>query len=182
MKNLTKVSSYTINVLLHADAVYRIYLTIQTECHQWTQTSNMPNKRADVIGHIIQGIKDECNQIQVKDDIITNKEHAFKCPAYPKETVVFSAQLRGNEMSNTSILVSCLRKWIQKTQGIVVNEVDLEINKECTSVADDVNSSLDCGQQPNPPDTKGMAIGFGTLSAVLVITSIISTIIIVVLW
>jgi hypothetical protein len=104
----------------------------------------MPSKLSDVTGHIIQGIKDQCSQIQVKDDIITNNECAFKCPAYPKETVVYSAQIHGNELTNTSILVSCLDKWIQKTQVIVVNEVDLKINKECTSIVNDVKSSLEC--------------------------------------
>jgi hypothetical protein len=173
MKNLTKVSSYTINVLLHADAAYRIYLTIQSDCHQWTLTSNMPNKLSDVTGHIIQGIKDQCSQIQVKDDIITNNERAFKCPTYPKETVVYSAQIHGNELTNTSILVSCLDKWIQKTKIIVVNEVDLEINKECTSVVNDVNSSLECGQNPTKTPgigrDEGLAIGLGTLSGILLI-------------
>ena len=158
---------------LHADAVYRIYLSIQSDCHQWTSTTNMFKKRSDVTGHIIQGIKNQCSQIQVKDDIITNNDHAFKCPTDPKETVVYSAQIRGNELTNTSILVSCLDKWIQKTQVIVVNEVDLEINKECTSVVDDVNSSLDCGQKPTKQSgisrDKAMAIGFGIATSVLII-------------
>jgi hypothetical protein len=57
---------------------------------------------------------------------------------------VYSAQLRGNELANTSVLVTCLDKWIEKTQVIVVNEVDLKINKECTSVVNDVKSSLEC--------------------------------------
>jgi hypothetical protein len=134
----------------------------------------MPSKLSDITGHIIQGIKDECNQIQVKDDIITSNERAFKCPAYPEETVVYSAQIHGNELTNTSILVSCLDEWIQKTKVIVVNEVDLEINKECTSVVNDVNSSLDCGQ--NPPNIgrdEVLAIVFGNLTLVLVMTIMI---------
>jgi hypothetical protein len=138
----------------------------------------MPNKLTDVTGHIIQGIKDQCSQIQVKDDIITNNEHAFECPTqYPEETVVYSAQLRGNELTNTSILVSCLDKWIEKTQAIVVNEVDLKINKECTSVVNDVYSSLDCGQKPTKKSgmtgDKRMAIGFGVSTAFLVIIIVI---------
>ena len=138
----------------------------------------MPNKLADVNRHIIRGIQDQCKQIQVKNDIITNDEHAFKCPTYPKETVVYTAQIRGNELMNTSILVSCLDKWIQlkETRGIVVNEVDLEINKECTSVVDDVNSSLDCGQKPTTESSipfKRLVIAFGTLSAVLIVTILI---------
>ena len=137
----------------------------------------MPSKLADVTSHIIQGIQDqtECNQIQDTNDIIRNDEHAFKCPTYPKETVVYTAQIHGNNLTNTSILVSCLNKWIQlnKTRGIVVNEVDLEINKQCTKVVNDVNSSLDCGQKPNKKlgitRDKYIAIGFGILSAILAI-------------
>jgi hypothetical protein len=139
----------------------------------------MPSKLSDVTGHIIQGIKDQCNQIQVKDDNIINNERAFECPTYPEKTVVYNAHLHGNELTNTSILVSCLDKWIQNTRDIVVNEVDLEINKECTSVINNVNSSLDCGSGPNPTKEsnishgKGLAIGLGTLSAILVVIMVI---------
>ena len=172
---------------LHADAVYRIYLNIQSDCHQWTSTSNMPNKRADITSHIIQGIKDQCNQIQVKDDVIRNDEHAFECPTHPKETVVYNAQVYGNELTNTSILVSCLDKWIKKTQVIVVYEVDLEINKECTSVVDDVNSSLDCGQKPVPTKKPNMsrdkriAIGVGVSSIFLFFLLIFAVVVICIL-
>ena len=91
-------------IFLHADVVHRIYLNVQSDCHQWTSTTNMPNKLADVTSGIIQGIKDQCSQIQVKDDVIENNERAFECPTYPEETVVYSAQIRGNELTNTSIL------------------------------------------------------------------------------
>ena len=134
----------------------------------------MPNKCDDIIDHIIQGIKDQCNHIQVKDDVITNKDRAFECPMYPDETVVYSAQLRGNELTNTSILVSCLDKWIKKTQRIVVNEVGLEINKGCTSIVDYKNSSLDCQtKKSGVTRDQGLAIGFGIISFLLVIVIII---------
>lgn len=160
----------------HADAIYRIYLSIQSDCHQWTSTSNMPNKLADITNRIIQGIKDQCNQIQVKDDIITNNEHAFECPTYPKETVVYSAQIRGNELTNTSVLVSCLDKWIQETKVIVVNEVDLEINKGCTNVVNDINSLLDC-QNPTKKSSITLAAGFAIALGILVFAIIIVVII-----
>jgi hypothetical protein len=133
----------------------------------------MPNKRADVTDRIIQGIKDQCNQIQVMDDIITNKEHAFKCPKYPDQTVVYNAQLRGNELTNTSILVACLDKWIEKTHDIVVNEVGLEINKECTSVVNDVKSSLECQTKKSgiTLDT-GFAIALGILLSIVIVICI----------
>ena len=132
----------------------------------------MPNKLADVTGRIIQGIKDQCKQIQVKDDIITNNEHAFECPTYPKKTVVYSAQIRGNELTNTSILVSCLDKWIQlqETRDIVINGVDHNINKECTSVVNDVNSSLDCEtKKPSITLAAGFAIALGIILFLVII-------------
>ena len=154
----------------------------------------MPNKRTDVTNHIIQGIKDQCNQIQVNDGIILYNKHAFQCPTYPKETVVYSAQIHGNKLTNTSILVSCLDKWIQlnKTRGIVVYEFELKINKECTKVVDDINSSLDC-QKPieytektgKSYDFKGMTIGFGSsllITIIIIIIIIIICIIKAVLW
>ncbi len=131
----------------------------------------MPDKLSDITNRIIQGIKDECSQIQVKDDIITNNEHAFECPThYPEETVVYSAQIRGNELTNTSILVTCLDKWIKKTQAIVVNEVDLKINKECTSVVNDVKSSLECQTKKSgiSLDT-GVAIALGILLFIAIV-------------
>ena len=143
----------------------------------------MPNKLADVTNGIIQGINDQCNQIQVKKDTITNNEHAFKCLTYPKEIVVYSAQIHGNELINTSILVSCLKKWIQKTQVIVVNEVDLEIHKDCTKVVNDVNSSLDCAaiKKPSITNDEWIAIGVGVSAAVLFILLIIAAVVICIL-
>ena len=132
----------------------------------------MPNKLADVTSRIIQGIKDQCNQIQVKDDIITNNEHAFECPTYPKETVVYSAQIHGNELTNTSILVSCLDKWIQlqETRDIVINGVDHNINKECTSVVNDANSSLDCETKKSGLTRfQTLAIVFGSLFGLAIV-------------
>ena len=85
-------------------------------------------------------------------------------------------------------MVSCLDKWIQKTQGIVVNEVNLEINKECTNVVDDVNSSLDCGQKPPAPKKSGMsrderiAIGVGVSAAILLILAVVIICIVCVIW
>lgn len=147
--------------------MYRIYLIIQTDCHEWTSTS-MPTKRVDINNRIIEGIKDQCSHTQVKDDIIMINNSTFQCPSHPKKTVVYSTHLHGNDLTNTSILVSCLDKWIEKTQTIAVNEADLEINKECTSVINDDNSGLDCATTSHITIGEGFAVGLGIISAFLI--------------
>jgi hypothetical protein len=131
----------------------------------------------DVTNHIIQGIKHQCSQIQVKDDIITNDEHAFECPTYPRKSIVYSAQLRGNELTNTSVLVTCLDDWIQlqETPEIVVGGVGFKINKECTSVVNDVNSSLDCQtkQSLTLAEIFDIVLGILLVAAIIVIICIV---------
>ena len=144
----------------------------------------MPKKYSDINDCIIQGIKDQCSQIQVRDDIIDDKtnNHAFKCAKNSREIVVYNAQLHDNGLTNTSILVSCLDKWIhdQKTQHIVMNNVQYEIDKECTNVVDDSNSELDCATTPSVTLAEGFAIGFGIISAILI--AIIAVLIGGILW
>ena len=136
--------------------MYRIYLFIGTDCHQWT-SANAEN--SDINIHIIRGINDEC-KIQAKSDVIPNNDGAFGCPKhYPKDTVVYSAQLLGNEETNTSILVSCLDKWIKTLKRITNKDVRILINHDCTGVTNDPNSDLDC-EAPTTNHSTALAKGF----------------------
>jgi hypothetical protein len=151
--------------------VYQIYLHIQGDCRNWIK-DEMPKKYKDINTHIILGIKEQCSQIKVEDGIIMTDDliHAFKCAKHSRETVVYKAQLLGNDLTNTSILVFCLDKWIHddKTQNIVMNNVEIEIDKKCTGVVDDSNSAPDCANTPLP-EGDVLAIVFGTICAFLIV-------------
>lgn len=111
-----------------------------------TNVGTMTARRNDINNQLIQGIKNECSEIQIKDDIIMDNDQAFGCPSKnPKNAVVYSTQLHDNEMTNTSILVSCLDKWIKKSKYIVIDEFDVLINNHCSGVVNDYKSDFECG-------------------------------------
>ena len=111
-----------------------------------TNVGTMTARRNDINNQLIQGIKDECSEIQVKDDIIMNSDQAFGCPSKnpTKNVVVYSTRLYGNELANTSILVSCLDKWIKKSKYIVIDEFGVLINNHCSGVVNDYKSDFEC--------------------------------------
>ena len=115
-----------------------------------TTPETMTTRRNDINNQLIQGIKEECSEIQVNNEVIIvyNDHPLFECPSRnptKSATVVYSTQLHGNELANTSILVTCLDKWIKKSKYIVIDESDVSINDNCSGVVNDYSSDFDCG-------------------------------------
>ena len=118
----------------------------------------------DINDHIKGGISAKCSQIPESDITITNNNHAFECPNNPKNVVVYNAQLHGTDQTNTSLLVSCLNTWITAQRSILVTEVELSINHDCTKVVNDDNHDYECAAAASGNQLTGgykLAIGLG---------------------
>lgn len=152
----------------NSDVIYRIYLKITSKCSDWTESS-IKDKVSDINNQILRGIRKVCENIQVPDEIITNDDHAYKCPKHLPNNVMYEAHIQGTSQTNTTTLVSCLDKWLEQVKVIQVNLVELSINKECTSVVNKQNTP-DCshgGVSLSLGD--GFAIGFGISTFVLIV-------------
>ena len=123
----------------------------------------MKQRLTDINNRISGGITDKCSQIV--DVSITNNNHAFKCPNSPKNMVVYNAQLQRTDQVNTSMLVSCLDKWIATKRIIIVSGVELSIDHDCTKVVNDNNRDYECAASGNQlTRSDKLAIGFGSTS------------------
>ena len=157
--------------------VYRIYLQIKLECREWTDqnTNTMKQRLTDINSQVSGGITAKCSQIV--DVSITNNNHAFKCPNSPKNMVVYNAQLQCTDQANTSILVSCLDKWIATKGSIIVSGVELSIDHDCTKVVNDNNHDYECAASGNHlTRSDKLAIGFGSTSFALGVALIFAVI------
>ena len=161
-------STYNISIT-YTDVTYRIYLHIENhECQKWTE-QNTKIKEDDIRKQITNGInKCSSKHIKITKDIF-NKS-AFRCPKNPKSVVVYDARayVYGNDQINTSILVNCLDEWIAAQKTITANDVELEINKDCTKVVNDNNNDYECAAAKTSND-RILVIAFGVISLVLLI-------------
>lgn len=135
----------------------------------------MNAREKDIKNKLIQGIKDECSEIQVKNDttLIIENNRAFGCPKNPENTIVYSAQLHGDEHVNTSRLVYCLDNWIKRSKFIVITDFDFSINHNCSGVVNDEDSDFECATGNQLTSKDKLAIGLGIACFILIAAVIV---------
>ena len=86
------------------------------------------------------------HQCKITSDNITDwsnfmKDNNYRCPKDLKNHVIYNVYLHESEVGITA-LVSCLDQWLSNTEAITVNGIELDINKTCSRLDD--NLSPEC--------------------------------------
>ena len=162
--------------------MYRIYLEDIENCHQWIDTPNIKEKVNDIENQIVHGIRTQCNQILAYWSTDGNYLHASENHNI-QNSIIYDAHLRGMPQDNTTVLVSCLDRWIHESATIEVNGVELRINKECTGLLDKgIQDPTECSYDAKLTWTASLSIGFGIIIVLLLVIVIIIIIGITVYW
>lgn len=166
--------------------MYRIYLEDIENCHQWIDTPNIKEKVNDIENQIVHGIQTQCSQIPASLSIDGNHQ-AYGCPENHniQNSIIYDAHLQGTSRpwENTTVLVSCLDRWIHESATIEVNGVELRINKECTGLLDKgIQDPTECSYDAKLTWTASLSIGFGIIIVLLLVIVIIIIIGITVYW
>ena len=72
------------------------------------------------------------------------KDNNYRCPKDFKNHVIYDIYLHEGEVRITD-LVSCLDQWLKNTEVVTVNGVELDINKMCSRLDD--NLTPECSDE-----------------------------------
>lgn len=164
--------------------IYQLSLDIfNDECNKWVHL-NTEDKVRDINLKIVAKINSHCedNTTDVENGINTEK-CGFRCQELQNDHVVYNVHLLQTANANVTKLVSCMDSWIKlpKTPTILVTGAEYDINKACSGVLTDSDSSpYICSWLP--PKSKldvasGIAIALGIMLFIILV-SIIATIVV----
>ena len=127
------------------DARYQIYLNNIEDCYEWTE-KHITKKEKDVKDIIAKWLEHQCKIVNntITDQSNFMKDNNYRCPKDLKNHVIYDIYLHESEFSITT-LVLCLDQWLKNTEVVTVNGVELDINKTCSGLDD--NLTPECSDE-----------------------------------
>ena len=118
--------------------VYQLSLNnIHDSCSHWI-SQNIKEKVNDVNSVVIRNLQRLCNNNNIKESNICDDYHGYTCQNNADNHVIYNVHLVTTPEVTTTELVECFNLWLNTSPKIqvVVNGIELSLNKECTGIID----------------------------------------------